>query len=76
MRDVTFMVRAGEVPTSRVYTLADIYADPQFKARDMLLQVPHPTLGHTTQVGIVPRLSATPGGVNDILRAGAPARHT
>jgi formyl-CoA transferase len=57
------LVREGEVPTSRVYTLADIYADPQFQARDMLLQVPHATLGHTTQAGIVPRLSATPGSV-------------
>ena len=57
------LVRAGEVPTSRVYTIADIYADPQFQARDMLLQVPHATLGHTTQSGVVPRLSATPGSV-------------
>ena len=61
--ELEMLVREGEVPTSRVYNLADIYSDPQFKARDMLLQVPHPTLGHTTQVGIVPRLSATPGGV-------------
>jgi crotonobetainyl-CoA:carnitine CoA-transferase CaiB-like acyl-CoA transferase len=27
----------------------------------MLVQVPHPVLGHTTQAGVVPRLSATPG---------------
>ena len=57
------LVREGEVPTSRVFTIADIYADPQFQARDMLLQVPHATLGHTTQTGLVPRLSATPGSV-------------
>ena len=57
------LVRAGEVPTSRVYTLADIYADEHFAARDMLLQVPHATLGHTTQSGVVPRFSATPGSV-------------
>jgi len=57
------LVREGEVPTSRVYTIADIYADPQFQAREMLLQVPHAKLGHTTQAGIVPRLSATPGRV-------------
>ena len=57
------MLREAEVPTSRVYTIADIYADPHFAARQMLRQVPHPTLGHTTQMGVVPRLSATPGGV-------------
>jgi crotonobetainyl-CoA:carnitine CoA-transferase CaiB-like acyl-CoA transferase len=54
------MLRQGEVPTSRVYTIADIYADPHFAARGMLAQVPHPTLGHTTQTGVLPRLSGTP----------------
>lgn len=58
------MLRAAEVPTSRVYTIADIYADPHFAARQMLQQVPHPTLGHTTQMGVVPRLSATPGAIH------------
>ena len=29
----------------------------------MLPQVPHPMLGYTTQHGIVPKLSATPGRV-------------
>jgi formyl-CoA transferase len=57
------MLRQGEVPTSRVFTIADIYADPHFAARGMLEQVPHPTLGHTTQSGVVPRLSATPGTI-------------
>ena len=51
------------MPTTRVYTIADIYADPHFQARAMLQQVPHATLGHTTQTGIVPRLSATPGAI-------------
>jgi crotonobetainyl-CoA:carnitine CoA-transferase CaiB-like acyl-CoA transferase len=46
-----------------VYTIADIYADPHFRARAMLQQVAHPTLGHTTQSGIVPRLSGTPGSI-------------
>ena len=55
------LLRQGEVPTSRVYTIADIYDDPHFAARGMLTQVAHPILGHTTQSGIVPRLSATPG---------------
>ena len=57
------LLREGEVPTTRVYTIADIYADPHFAARAMLPQVPHPVLGHTTQAGVVPRLSATPGAV-------------
>ncbi|MDY0106828.1 MAG: CoA transferase [Giesbergeria sp.] len=58
------LLRRGEVPASRVYTIADIYADPHFKAREMLQAVPHPVLGHTTQAGVVPRLSATPGRIH------------
>ncbi|MEK6806386.1 MAG: CaiB/BaiF CoA-transferase family protein [Pseudomonadota bacterium] len=54
---------AGGVPTSRVYTLADIYRDPHYQAREMLPKVPHPVLGSLTQMGIVPKLSETPGGV-------------
>ena len=57
------MLQAAEVPSSRVYTIADIYADPHFAARAMLQPVPHPVLGHTTQAGVVPRLSATPGRI-------------
>ena len=57
------MLQAAEVPASRVYTIADIYADPHFAARAMLQPVAHPVLGHTTQAGVVPRLSATPGRI-------------
>jgi len=51
------------IPASRIYTIADIYKDPHYAARDMLVEVPHPELGHTTQAGIVPKLSRTPGGI-------------
>ncbi|WP_295529315.1 CoA transferase, partial [uncultured Pseudacidovorax sp.] len=57
------MLQEAEVPASRIYTIADIFQDPQFAARAMLQQVPHPALGHTTQAGVVPRLSATPGRI-------------
>jgi len=56
-------LEAAGVPGSRVYTLHDIFEDPHYRARDMLPQVPHPKLQSLTQVGIVPKLSATPGAV-------------
>ena len=57
------VLQAAEVPSSRVYTIADIYDDPHYAAREMLVRVPHPGLGHTTQAGVVPKLSATPGAI-------------
>ena len=61
--DLEDLLRQGELPCTRVYTIADIYADPHFQERDMLVQVAHPVLGHTTQTGVVPRFSATPGNI-------------
>lgn len=57
------MLHESQVPSARVYTIADIYGDPHYMKRDMLVQVPHPVLGHTTQIGIVPKLSASPGSI-------------
>ncbi|VTU46505.1 Succinyl-CoA:(R)-benzylsuccinate CoA-transferase subunit BbsF (plasmid) [Variovorax sp. SRS16] len=53
----------AEVPCSRVFTLPDVFDDPHFKARQMLIDVPHPVLGSARQQGIVPKLSETPGSV-------------
>jgi crotonobetainyl-CoA:carnitine CoA-transferase CaiB-like acyl-CoA transferase len=57
------MLRQAEVPTSRIYTIADIYQDPHYAARQMIVKVPYPKLGHTMQAGVVPKLSRTPGSV-------------
>jgi len=51
------------VPASRVFTMADIFADPHFNSREMLLPVEHPELGRLALAGIVPKLSETPGTV-------------
>lgn len=51
------------VPVSAVNTVADIFEDPHFRARDMLLSIPHPELDHITMTGVTPKLSETPGGV-------------
>ena len=46
-----------------IYTIADIFEDPQFKARDMLLEHVDPEFGPYIGPGIVPKLSETPGAV-------------
>jgi crotonobetainyl-CoA:carnitine CoA-transferase CaiB-like acyl-CoA transferase len=46
-----------------IYTIADIFEDPQFKARDMLLEHVDPEFGPYVGPGIVPKLSRTPGTV-------------
>jgi crotonobetainyl-CoA:carnitine CoA-transferase CaiB-like acyl-CoA transferase len=53
----------AEVPATTIYTMADIFEDPHFRARDMLVQAPDDDLGHVTLAGIVPKLSRTPGKI-------------
>lgn len=54
---------AAGVPVSRVNSMADVFADPHVRARDMLVRIDHPTLGEMRLPGIVPRTSPTPGAV-------------
>ncbi len=51
------------VTFTRIYTMADIFADPHFAARGMLVPAAHDTLGTVTLAAPVPRLSATPGRI-------------
>ena len=52
----------AQVPAGRIYTVADIAADPHYAARGMLLPRPQPDGSEMLVPGIVPKLSRTPGG--------------
>jgi crotonobetainyl-CoA:carnitine CoA-transferase CaiB-like acyl-CoA transferase len=57
------MLDEAEVPATTIYTIADIFEDPHFKAREMLVSTPDDDLGHVTLAGVVPKLSKTPGRI-------------
>jgi formyl-CoA transferase len=54
----------AEVPASRIYSVADMFNDPQFLARDMFVEGRLPDGKPFKMPGIVPKLSATPGGTD------------
>ena len=54
---------SADVPAGPVYSVQDIVEDPQYQAREMLVDLPDARLGHLLMPGIVPKLSATPGAV-------------
>lgn len=56
-------LEAAEVPASLVYSVKDLFEDPHLKARENILAVPNPLGGLLHMVGVVPRLSLTPGSV-------------
>lgn len=51
----------ADVPASRIYSIADMFSDPQFLARDMFITGKLPDGKDFKMPGIVPKLSATPG---------------
>jgi len=61
--DVLAALERAEVPAGRIYSVADIVADPHYQARDMLLQAQLPGGASVKMPGIVPKLSDTPGEV-------------
>jgi crotonobetainyl-CoA:carnitine CoA-transferase CaiB-like acyl-CoA transferase len=63
MQEVQKILHDGDVPAMGIYTMADIYGDPHFRARDMLVAVEDEKMGELTVPGIVPKLSKTPGSV-------------
>ena len=64
--EVLATLAAVEVPASRIYSAADMFADPQFLARAMLETVKLPDGRDCRVPGIVPKLSATPGSIGSI----------
>jgi crotonobetainyl-CoA:carnitine CoA-transferase CaiB-like acyl-CoA transferase len=59
--EIEAILKQGDVPASRIYNMADIFKDPHYKAREMLVPTPDEHLGSVTLAGVVPKLSATPG---------------
>ena len=58
---VLALLSKAEVPASRIFSVADMFSDPQFLARDMFIEGKLPDGKTFKTPGIVPKLSATPG---------------
>jgi formyl-CoA transferase len=62
-RDIDRILNEAGVVCGPIYTIAEIFEDPQFKARDMLVEHVDPEFGPYIGPGIVPKFSETPGEV-------------
>ena len=56
----------AEVPCSLVNSVADLFADPQVQARENIVSATSPLGTVIRMVGIVPRLSLTPGSIGSL----------
>lgn len=74
-RDEWFeLLSQKDVPVGKVYSLDEVFTDPQVLHRQMVIEVEHPTEGKIKQVGIPIKLSDTPGKVRSL--SPLPGEHT
>jgi formyl-CoA transferase len=59
----------AEVPAGRIYSAADIAADPHYAARGMIEQIVAADGEPLKVPGIVPKLSETPGAIRSVAPA-------
>ncbi len=57
---------AADVPIGALNNVEDIFADPHFKARGNLVTLVDPEIGEVTVPGVIPRLSETPGRIENL----------
>jgi CoA:oxalate CoA-transferase len=56
-------LNAAGIPSGPVFDMAQVFADPQVLARNMLVELPHPQRGTWKSPGLPVKLSATPPAI-------------
>lgn len=57
------MLGEANVPASRIFNMEEIFADPHYQAREMIVTPEDRELGPVAMANVVPRMSRTPGTV-------------
>jgi len=61
--EIIEIVEGSGNPCCRIISVDELIRDPQFLSREMLVEIEHPKAGEVKVMGVVPKLSATPGEV-------------
>ena len=56
-------LREARIPVAPVQTITEMMVDPQIRAREMIVDLPHPEIGIVPMPGIPIKLSETPGQI-------------
>ena len=62
-KELMEILDANEVPNGLLYSVEDMFEDPQYQARENIISVSDPKDGEIKMCNVVPRLSKTPGRV-------------
>lgn len=61
--EVLKICEEGQVPCGPVYSIDEIFEDPQYKARENIRFIDDPRVGELALPNVVPRLTETPGKI-------------
>jgi formyl-CoA transferase len=61
--DLLRLMEKHGVPAGLIYRAPEMLTDPHFKARNAIVEVPHPDFGTLKMQNVAPRLSVTPGSI-------------
>jgi formyl-CoA transferase len=61
--DLLVQLEANGVPCGRIFRAPDMLEDPQYRAREAIVETDHPVFGKVKMQNVFPKLSETPGAV-------------
>jgi crotonobetainyl-CoA:carnitine CoA-transferase CaiB-like acyl-CoA transferase len=66
-RDEWFNLLAPrDIPVTKVYSMDEVFTDPQVVARNVVIEVDDPKVGTVKQINVMPKLSDTPGTIRNL----------
>jgi crotonobetainyl-CoA:carnitine CoA-transferase CaiB-like acyl-CoA transferase len=68
VQEIISLLQKAGVPCARINTIPEAFSEPQYREREILIDVEHPVIGSLSTLGVILKLSETPGYV----RKGAP----
>lgn len=63
LEELESLLLEAHIPASRIFDIEDIFEDPHYEARNMIIEREDRELGPVAMANVVPRLSRTPGHV-------------
>ena len=64
--EILTLCEKGAVPCGPVYSIDEIFKDPQYRSRGNIQSIEDPRIGALAVPGVVPRLSETPGHIDNL----------
>lgn len=68
LTDIAQRLNQAGIPAGPIFSIEDIFSDPHFQSRDMIVTVEDPQWGSVPIPGVVPKFSDTPGEVRHLGR--------